>query len=189
MPYPGLLHPEPLSLWQFTVELYLHRRHSNTVLSQSLWGPRVLSTQGLFEPSEHLCWEWGLILNLNSPLLLSCWDFSIVLRHRVSPYSCSSTYHFNEVSLLKEVTIIFLSSTIVWSQVNSREGTQIHPSTENWIKDLVSMALPFRTRPSFPLSQSLPSESFHNPFIFLHQRSDRLKTTITENQPTENQPI
>ena len=29
-------------------------------------------TQGLFEPSEHLLWGWGLILNTNSPLLPSC---------------------------------------------------------------------------------------------------------------------
>ena len=43
--------------------------------------------------------------------------------------------------LLKEVTIIFIISTKVWPQVNSREGTQPHPSTENWIKDLLSMAL------------------------------------------------
>ena len=28
--------------------------------------------QGLFEPSEHLWREWGLILNMNSPLLPSC---------------------------------------------------------------------------------------------------------------------
>ena len=28
--------------------------------------------------------------------------------------------------------------------------TQPQPSTENWIKDLPSMALPIRTRPSFP---------------------------------------
>ena len=28
--------------------------------------------QGLFEPSEHLWWIWGLILNMISPLLLSC---------------------------------------------------------------------------------------------------------------------
>ena len=70
--------------------------------------------------------------------------------------------------LLKEVTIIFITSTIVWPQVNSREGTQLHPSTENWIKDLLSMALPIRTRPSFPLSQSLPSGSFHKPLILLH---------------------
>ena len=33
-------------------------------------------TQGFFEPSEHLWREWGLILNANSPLLLSCWGFS-----------------------------------------------------------------------------------------------------------------
>ena len=44
---------------------------------------------------------------------------------------------------------------------NYREGTQPHSSAENWIKDLLNMALPIRTRPSFPLSQSLPSGSFH----------------------------
>ena len=31
------------------------------------------------------------------------------------------------------------------------EGTQPRPSTENWIKDLLSMALPIRIRLSFPL--------------------------------------
>ena len=62
-----------------------------------------------------------------------------------------------------------------------REGTQLHPSTENRIKDLLSMAPPIRIRPSFPLSQSLPSGSFHKPLILLHQRADRLKITITEN--------
>ena len=48
--------------------------------------------------------------------------------------------------LLKEVTIIFITSIIVWPQVNSRERAQLHPSTENWIKDLQSMALPLRAR-------------------------------------------
>ena len=83
--------------------------------------------------------------------------------------------------LLKEVTIIFITSAIVWPQVNSREGKQLHPSTENWIKDLLSMALPIRTRPGFPLSQSLPSGSFHKPVILFQQRADRMKTTITGN--------
>ena len=64
---------------------------------------------------------------------------------------------------------------------NNREGTQLCPSTENWIKNLLSLALPLKTRPSFPLSQSLPSGSFHKPLILLHQRADRLKTTIIEN--------
>ena len=62
----------------------------------------------------------------------------------------------------------------------NREGTQSRPSTENWIKDLLSLAPPIRTRPSFPLSQSLQSGSFHQPLILIHQRVDRMKTTITE---------
>ena len=49
--------------------------------------------------------------------------------------------------LLREVTIIFITSTIVWPQVSRREGTQLYSSKENWIKDLLSMALPFRIRP------------------------------------------
>ena len=69
---------------------------------------------------------------------------------------------------------------LVWPQVNNREGTQPHPSTENWIKDLLNMALPIRTK-QFPLNHSLPSGSFHKPLTFLHQRADRLKTIITGN--------
>ena len=64
----------------------------------------------------------------------------------------------------------------------NRGRTQPCPKTENWIKDLQNMAPPSRTRPSFPLSQSLSSGSFHKPLILLHQKEDRLKTTITENQ-------
>ena len=39
-------------------------------------------------------------------------------------------------------------------QVNNMEGTQLHPSTENWIKDLLSMVLPIRTRQFPPQSVS-----------------------------------
>ena len=73
--------------------------------------------------------------------------------------------------------LIFITSAIVWPQVNSREESKLHLSTENWIKDLLSMALSIRTRPSFPLSQSLPSGRFPKPLILIHQRADRLKTT------------
>ena len=83
--------------------------------------------------------------------------------------------------LWKEVAIIFIISTIVWPQENNREGTQHHPSTENWIKDLLRMAPPIRAKPSFPFSQYLPSGSFHKPLSLLHQMADRLKTTNTEN--------
>ena len=43
------------------------------------------------------------------------------------------------------------------------------------------MALPTRTRPSSPHSQSLPSGSFQKPLLLIRQRADRRKTTITEN--------
>ena len=36
------------------------------------------------------------------------------------------------------------------------------------------MALPIRTRPSFPLSQSLPSGSFHKLLNLIHQRANRM---------------
>ena len=81
--------------------------------------------------------------------------------------------------LLKEVAILFITSTTVGS--NNRERTQPCPSTENWIKDLLSMAPPIRTRPSFPLSQSLPLGSFHKLLNLIHHGADRMKTTITEN--------
>ena len=41
-PYPSLLHPEPLPLQHSTADPYLHRRHSNIVLSQSPWGLWIL---------------------------------------------------------------------------------------------------------------------------------------------------
>ena len=47
-------------------------------------------TQDLFEPSEHLWWVWGLILNMSSPLLPSCWGFSFTLGREVSPQCHSS---------------------------------------------------------------------------------------------------
>ena len=42
------------------------------------------------------------------------------------------------------------------------------------------MALPTRTIPSFPLSQSLSSGSFYKPLILNLQRAGRMKTTVTE---------
>ena len=83
--------------------------------------------------------------------------------------------------LLREVTIILIPSTIVLPQVNIKKGTQLHPSIENWIKDLLSNTPPIRTRPSIPLSQLIPTGRFHKPLILLHKWADRLKTTIKEN--------
>ena len=86
---PGLLQPEPLSLWQATADTCLRRRHSNTqrqVWPSLLWGSLLLSLgpgvhKVLFEPSERLWRVWGLILNMISSLLPSCWGFSFAFIH------------------------------------------------------------------------------------------------------------
>ena len=48
--------------------------------------------QGLFELSESLWQVWGLILNVNSPRLPSCWGFSFAFGHRVSPQEYVKLY-------------------------------------------------------------------------------------------------
>ena len=96
------------------------------------------------------------------------------------------------VLVLNLIPVLPTGKLLSYSVPAAQRGCSFtHPSQEhrvlvgrllqNWIKDLLSMALPIRTRPSFPLSQSLLSGSFHTPLILLHQRADRMKTTITEN--------
>ena len=64
-------------------------RDTQTQLCLSLCGVFVSwCAQGLFEPFEHLWQVWGLILNMISPLLPSCWGFS-ALRCGVPPHSHS----------------------------------------------------------------------------------------------------
>ena len=73
MPYTSLLNPEPLSLWQATADPYLHRRHSTQFCLSLCRVSGSWCTQSLFELSGLLWQEWGLILNVNLPLLPSCW--------------------------------------------------------------------------------------------------------------------
>ena len=99
MPLPGLLHPEPLPLWQATADLYLCRRHSNTQrhVWLSLCGVSCCA-QVLFEPSKHLWWVWGLILNVILLLLPSCWGFSFAIRCGVSFFGGIQQSPFNDCS-------------------------------------------------------------------------------------------
>ena len=48
------------------------------------------------------------------------------------------------------------------------------------------MALPIRAKPRFPHSQSLPSRSFHNPLIHIHQRAYKMKTTSQKTNQTDH---
>ena len=73
MPYPGLLHPEPLPLGLGTADPHLLRRHPDTVLSLGLCGVSgSWCVQGWFEPSGHLWQVWDLIPNVVLPLLPTC---------------------------------------------------------------------------------------------------------------------
>ena len=73
---------------------------SQTQFCLSLCGvPGSWCAQGLFEPSEYLWQEWGLIVNMNSLLLPSCCGFSFALGRGVSPHSCPSAYHLTGVFL------------------------------------------------------------------------------------------
>ena len=76
-------------------------------LSQSLWGLLVL-TKVLFEPSEHLWQEWGLILNVISPLLPSCWGFSFALGCGVSFILVGSNILLSTVVQQQVVILEFL---------------------------------------------------------------------------------
>ena len=58
-------------------------------------------------------------------------------------------------------------------QAKQFTGSATHPSTDNWIKALLSKALPTRVRPSFSQCQSLPSGSLHKPLRLIHQRAHR----------------
>ena len=145
MPYT---HPEPLSLQQTTAHLYLHRRCSNTVLSQSMWDPWVLCAQGLFEPSEHLWQKRGLILSTSSPLLPSHRGFCFALGHGVSPHSRSSACHLTGVFLTLDMGYLLTAAPAPCSChcISCTYGSE-----------------PVKSYPTFcdPMDYSLPGSSVH----------------------------
>ena len=103
MLHPWLLHPEPLPLQLSTADLY-PAGDTQTHFLLSLCGiSGSWCSQGLFEPSEHLWQEWGLILNMNSPLLLSYWAFCFAFGYGVSPHSSTLRVSYaNAVGALGE---------------------------------------------------------------------------------------
>ena len=64
--------------------------------------PGSWCTQSLFQPSERLWWEWGLILNATLPLLQSFWGFSFALGCGVSPHSPMNSMKRQKDRTLKE---------------------------------------------------------------------------------------
>ena len=79
---------------------------TQTQFCLSLLGfPGSWCAQGLFEPSERLWREWGLILNVNPSLLPSCWGFSFALERGIS-HSRSSACRLTGVSLTLDMGCI-----------------------------------------------------------------------------------
>ena len=97
--------------------------------------------EGLFEPSEHLWQEWDLILNVNLPLLPSCWGFSFALGGGVSLHSRFSTYHLTGVSLTLGVR--YWSSTVqlplAWFQIGKGvcQGCILSPGLFNFYAEYI----------------------------------------------------
>ena len=58
-------------------------------------------------------------------------------------------------------------------EATNREGAQPPPSVENWIKVLLSMALPITARLSCSHHQSFPSGNLQRSLNLIHQRADR----------------
>ena len=79
--------PGYLPLPPATADLYLRRRLIRRSGSVSVGSQGLGVHQVLFEPSEYLWQVWCLILNVISPLLMSCWScwgFSFALGCEVS---------------------------------------------------------------------------------------------------------
>jgi len=60
-------------------------------------------------------------------------------------------------------------------------GINLPKETKIGLKIYCTRPCPSEQEPVPPSGQSLPSGSVHKPLILLHQRADRLKTTVTEN--------
>ena len=156
----------------------------NKVLGGLIWDddltPRPNTVMGLWVPSP--CWNCvfprlcrQLELSHGSQpchgkgtCVMQRWVWCGLLQDQ-GHWACEGGCHY----------LHYLHHSLVSGQTTGREHSPTHPLTENWIKNLLCMALPIRIRPSFPHSHSLPSGIFHKPLIFIHQRADRMKTTIT----------
>ena len=86
----GLCHIQvccPQNPWPCGRPLLTHTSSGDTQTLRGRSGSVSVESPGvhdvLFEPSEHLWWVWGLILNMISPLLPFCWGFSSVLGHGI----------------------------------------------------------------------------------------------------------
>ena len=102
-------------------------------------------------------------------LISSCYSLEFCIQMLISSFSpllfisllFTAIYQASSHSHFTFLHFFFLGMVLVTAFCTMSQSSI--PSTENCIKDLLSMAPPIRTRSSFPHSQSLPSGSFHKP--------------------------
>ena len=109
-------------------------------------------------------------------IIFMCVESHSVMSNSLQPHGLYSLWNFPGQST-------GVGSLSLLQGIFSTQGSNLGLLHCRQSKDLLSMALPIRTRPSFSLSQSLPLGSFHKPLILLYQREDRMKTTVIENKP------
>ena len=126
MPHPGLLYPEPLTLWQATADPYLRRKHSNSQrhFQYSISVGSTGAHKVLFLSLLSLSGIWGLILYAILLLLPCFWGFAFALGCGVSFFGgiqhsavngCSAAVVILEFSLEKMST--HLSNLPSWSGI------------------------------------------------------------------------
>ena len=100
---------------------------------------------------------------------------------RVGGIECSS-FFMHGTFWRKPSYLHYFHHSLASGQIIGREHNPTHQQKMG-LKIYWAQHPPIRTRPNFPLSQSFPLGNFHKPFILLHQRAHRMKSTIAENQP------
>ena len=75
-----------------------------------------------------------------------------------------------------------LQDSVTSGQTTNGEGAQPNPSADDWIKDLLNMALPTRARPSFPpqaapLSQEACTSLLHSS---IRVQTEEARTTVLQ---------
>ena len=111
----------------------------------------------LSDGNDLLRGKLGLVLLGRAMLSKSLIQFS------VDGWSCVPSLLFTWSQTMVEVTKIMATS---FNRKLDQRFTEHGPTHQN--------------KTHFP-PQSLPSGSFHKPLIFIHQRADKMKTTVTEN--------
>ena len=99
-PIPAADHCQPVTPQEML-------KHSSVCLCRV---PGSWCAQGLFQPSERLWHNWGLVLNASLPLLPPFWGFSFALGCGVSLHSHSSAYCLTGVSLNLKVDYLTTAS-------------------------------------------------------------------------------